>query len=144
MKKRRAQDESSEGGDAESSHRDHAVAGEEHELWLRDLRRWRQEHEAAVFRFVRRQLPELELANFEEALARHEAAILAHQQLVEDHERRLRLERRGLTEHPEEVDELHEQMHDRHEASRHQHQELARSHRAILQALEMLGLKTRR
>ena len=144
MKKRRAQSESPDGVDAESTHHDHVVAQEDHELWLRDLRRWRQEYQAALSRFVHRQLPELQLANFEEALARHEAAILAHQQLVDDHERRLRLERRGLTEHPEEVDELHEQMRGRHEASRHQHQELARSHRAILQALEMLGSETRR
>jgi hypothetical protein len=143
MRKRRAQGESPDDGTG-SAHRDHAVAQEEHELWLRDLRRWRQEYQAAVFRFVHRHLDELELANFEAALDRHEAAILAHQQLVDNHERRLRLERRGLAEHPEEVDELHEQMHDRHDASRHQHQELARSHRAIVKALEMLGSETRR
>jgi hypothetical protein len=127
-----------------AAHRDHLEAQEEHGRWLKDLQLWRREYEAAVFRFVHRQLRDLELANFEEALDRHEAAILAHQELVERHERRLRLERRGLAEHPEEVDALHEQVHERHDLSRHQHEELARSLHAILKALEMLGSEASR
>jgi len=120
-----------------AAHVDHVDAREDHARWVKELQHWRGEYEAAVLEFVRRQLPELELANFEDALDRHEAAILAHQELVANHEQRLRREKSGLVESAEEVDALHQQMHDRHELSRRQHDELARSYRAILKALAM-------
>jgi len=120
-----------------SAHLDHLGAQEDHARWLKELEHWRGEYAAAVLKFVHSHLPQLELANFEEALDRHEAAILAHQELVDRHEQRLRRERSGLVESSEEAAALHEQMHERHERSREQHDELARSHRAILTALAM-------
>lgn len=119
------------------AHVDHLDAQEDHARWMKELQHWRHEYEAAVLKFVRRQLPELELDNFEQALDRHEAAILAHQELVTRHEQRIRVEKSGLVEASEEVDSLHQQMHDRHELSRRQHDELARSCRAIVRALAM-------
>ena len=123
--------------DRSSAHRDHLGALEDHARWLKELEHWRGEYAAAVLKFVHSHLPQLELANFEEALDRHEAAILAHQELVDRHEQRLRRERAGLVDSSEEAVALHEQMHERHELSRRQHDELARSSRAILKAMAM-------
>ena len=136
MKKRQSGKASASG--QKSAHLDHLEAQDDHVQWLKELEHWRSEYLEAVLHFVQRQLPELELANFEEAVDRHEAAILAHQELVQSHEKRLRRVRSGQEEPPEEADALHKQMHDRHELSRRQHEELARSHRAILKALAML------
>jgi hypothetical protein len=120
-----------------SAHLDHLGAQEDHSQWLTDLEHWRSGYQAAVLKFARQQLPELELANFEDALDRHEAAIMAHQELANRHEQRLRREESGQVESSEEAAALHEQMHERHELSRLQHDELARSHRAILKAMAM-------
>jgi len=123
---------------------DHLEAQEEHARWLKDLEHWREEHQEAIQKFVSRLLPELEIANFEEALDRHEAAILAHQELVDHHEQRLRRLKSGLEDSSDDVDALHQQVHDRHEVSRLQHEGLARSHSAILKALVMVEPEPRR
>jgi len=135
MKKRRQRESSLAG--RTSAHLEHLDAHTDHALWLRELERWRSEHQQAIVRFAHRLLPELELGSFQDALDRHEAAILAHEELVDRHEQRIRREKSGEEQHSEEADALHEQVHDRHELSRRQHEQLARAHQAILRAMAM-------
>ena len=73
MSRSKGNDSSSERAD--ELHWDHLEAHKDHEQWARDLQRWRSEYEAATKRLLRRLLPDLNLADFEDALNRHEAAI---------------------------------------------------------------------
>jgi hypothetical protein len=120
-------------------HHDHEAARQEHVEWKKAVSRWREDYHETVFEFVRRALPQLELADFEVSLDRHEAtmdvAIEIHEQALGRHERALELEQRGDRGASDDFEELHQELDSRHEASREAHERLAARYRSIIETL---------